>query len=140
MRSKFSFLYVDIWFNVTKCNFIVKNSSFELLVAFWPIFVAETIHHSMHSFFGTNMHKGLIFFIIFVANEIFTLSFAKRDFIRYYYFINIYILYRNRSFMMVKFLFLDLNIIKFYNCFFHFYIRFQKFSYIVLIYNFPLIL
>ena len=42
MRGKFSFLFVDIWFNVIKCKFIVKNSSFEMLVVFLPIFVANT--------------------------------------------------------------------------------------------------
>ena len=41
-RSKFSFLHVDIWFDVTKCKFIVENSSFEMLVVFLPIFVADT--------------------------------------------------------------------------------------------------
>ena len=33
------FLYVDIWFDVTKYKLIVKNSSFKMLVAFSPIFV-----------------------------------------------------------------------------------------------------
>ena len=42
MRDKFSFLYLDIWFDVTKCKFIVKNSSFEMFVMFSPIFVANT--------------------------------------------------------------------------------------------------
>ena len=42
MRGKFSFLYVDIWFDVTKDKFIVKNSSFEMLVVFSPIFVVDT--------------------------------------------------------------------------------------------------
>ena len=42
MRGRFSFLYLDIWFNVTKCKFIVKNRSFEMLVVFSPIFVADT--------------------------------------------------------------------------------------------------
>ena len=41
MRGKFSFLYVDIWFDVTNCKFIVKNSSFEMLVMFSPTFVAD---------------------------------------------------------------------------------------------------
>ena len=27
VRDKFSFLDVDIWFDVTKCEFIVKNNS-----------------------------------------------------------------------------------------------------------------
>ena len=42
MRGKFSFLYLDIWFDVTKCKFIVKNRSFEMLVMFSPNFVADT--------------------------------------------------------------------------------------------------
>ena len=42
MRGKFSFLYVDIWFDVTKCKFNVKNGSFEMLVVFSPIFVEDT--------------------------------------------------------------------------------------------------
>ena len=42
MRGKFSFLYVDIWFDVTECKFIMKNSSFKILVVFSPIFVADT--------------------------------------------------------------------------------------------------
>ena len=41
-KGKFSFLYVDIWFDVMKCKCIVKNNSFEMLVVFSPIFVAET--------------------------------------------------------------------------------------------------
>ena len=41
-RGKFSFLYVDICFDVTKCKFIGKNSSFEMLVVFSSIFVTDT--------------------------------------------------------------------------------------------------
>ena len=41
-RGKFSFLYVDIWFDVMKCKCIVKNNSFEMFVMFSPIFVADT--------------------------------------------------------------------------------------------------
>ena len=42
LRGKFSFLYVDSWFVVAKCKFIVKNSSFKMLVVFWPISVVDT--------------------------------------------------------------------------------------------------
>ena len=31
-RCKFSFLYVDIWFDVEKCKFIEKNNSYKMLV------------------------------------------------------------------------------------------------------------
>ena len=41
-KGKFSFLYVDIWFDVMKCKCIVKNNSFEMLVVFSPTFVADT--------------------------------------------------------------------------------------------------
>ena len=41
-RGKFSFLYVDVWFDVMKCKCIVKNNSFEMLVVFSPVFVADT--------------------------------------------------------------------------------------------------
>ena len=36
------FLFVDIWFDLAKCKFIVKNSSFKILVMLSPIFVADT--------------------------------------------------------------------------------------------------
>ena len=39
MRGKFSFIYVDIWFDLTKCKFIVKNISFKMLAVLSPIFV-----------------------------------------------------------------------------------------------------
>ena len=42
MRSKFSFMYVGICFDVTKCKFIVKNSRLKMLVVFLPIFVVYT--------------------------------------------------------------------------------------------------
>ena len=43
MGGKFSFLYVvDIWFNLAKCKFIMKNSNFKMLVVIWPISVADT--------------------------------------------------------------------------------------------------
>ena len=41
-REKFSFLYVDFSFDVTKSKFIVKNNSFKMLVVFSLIFVADT--------------------------------------------------------------------------------------------------
>ena len=42
-----------------------------------------------------NMHTGLFFFKTFLTNEIFKILFTKQKLIRYYYFINIYIVYRN---------------------------------------------
>ena len=57
----------------------------------------------------------------------------KRDLIKYYYFINIFIFYWNRSFVLVNFLFFDFNIT--------FSISISQYPFvstIFLIYNFPL--
>ena len=42
VKGKFSFLSLNIWFDVTKCKFNVKYSSFKMLVVFSLIFVADT--------------------------------------------------------------------------------------------------
>ena len=55
------------------------------------------------------------FFIIFVVNEISKVLFTERKLIRYYYFINIYIVYQNRAFILIKFVFFNFSIIKLYN-------------------------
>ena len=44
---------------------------------------------------GKNIHKSLILCIMFVTNEIFKILFAKRELMSYYYFMNIYSVYRN---------------------------------------------
>ena len=64
------------------------------------------------------------FFINFVTNEIFKILFTKRKLIRYYYFVNIYIVYRNRAFILMKFVFFNFRVIKFYNFLIRFYISF----------------
>ena len=69
---------------------------------------------------GNNMHEGPIFLIIFVNNEIFKILFTKIKFIKYYYFINIYIFYWNRAFILMKFLFFNFSVIKFYDFFYLF--------------------
>ena len=71
--------------------------------------------------FGSIMHKGLFFFrIIFVTYKIFKTFFSKRNFVRSYYFINVYIMYRNSTCVLVKFVFFNINIVKSYNFFTHF--------------------
>ena len=61
-RNKFNFLYVDIWFGVTECKFIVKNSSFELLVVFSPIFVADTKKSSVYNVVAPLKNTTYVFF------------------------------------------------------------------------------
>ena len=60
MKGKFSFLSVNIWFDVTKCKFIVKYSSFKMLVVFSPIFVADTKITFLDNFVAPLILKNLI--------------------------------------------------------------------------------
>ena len=69
---------------------------------------------------------GFNFFSIFIANKIFEIFFTKRDLIRYYYFVNIYIVHQNRSFMLVKIAFFNFSSINFYNFLSIFIYGFQK--------------
>ena len=59
--------------------------------------------------FGRNMYNGIIYLAFFVTNEIFKILFTERKLFRYYYFINICIAYRNRAFMLMKFVFFNLS-------------------------------
>ena len=56
MRGTFSFLYLAIWFDVTKCNFILRNSSW---TAFSTIFVLDT-----NIIYGYNFVALLIYLLV----------------------------------------------------------------------------
>ena len=77
-----------MYFSNNLLSFIKKD----IYLVSWKSFLYAVI-------IGRNIHKGL-FLSIFSANKIFKSLFTKRDLIRYYYFINIYIFYWNRSFMV----------------------------------------
>ena len=98
-----TFFQISLYFSNTFSSFIKKRHRF----SFIKISCISLI-------FGRNMDKGLIFFSIFIANKTFKIIFTKRDLIRYYYFINIYIMYGNRAFILVKFVFFNLMV---YKCF-----------------------
>ena len=73
MRGKFSFLYVDIWFDVTKCKFIVKNSSFKMLIVFLLIFVADTKITLVYNFVAPlklHRYNGNMETLIVIKNDI----------------------------------------------------------------------
>ena len=59
MRGKFSLLYVHIRFDMAKCNFIVKNSSFKMLVLFSPVSVADTKIAFVYNFLAPLTFKRL---------------------------------------------------------------------------------
>ena len=57
---------------------------------------------------GKNMHKGLIFY--YLCKVLFT----KRKLIRYYYFINIYIIYQNRTIILMKFISFNFSVLLYF--------------------------
>ena len=58
MSDKFSFLYAAIWFDVTKRKFVVKYSSFKMLVVFSPIFVDDTKITFVYNFVAPLKRRG----------------------------------------------------------------------------------
>ena len=92
MGGKFSFLYVDLCFDVTKCKFNVKNSSFEMLVVFSPIFVADTKITFVYNFVAPLKNLLLLLFKFHyhgfkLLSYIFDLSFGVENlFLRNSYF------------------------------------------------------
>ena len=73
-RGKFSCLNINIWFAAAKCKFIVKNSSFEMMVVFSPIFVADTKINFVHDFVAPlrvlKENQARIYFVIFWFHDI----------------------------------------------------------------------
>ena len=69
--------------------------------------------------------KGLIFLVTkvilvinsFITSEIFKIFSTKRKLVKYYYFINTYIIYQNRAFILIKNVFFNFIIIKFFYLF-----------------------
>ena len=59
--------------------------------------------------FRQNMYNSIIYLAFILTNEIFKILFTERKLFRYYYFINICVVYRNRAFMLMKFVFFDLS-------------------------------
>ena len=109
----------DFFFQISSCfsnnfSYFIKKDVHSVLSKSFPYALI----------FGRNMHKGLFFLRIFTANKIFKIVFTKRDLIRYYYFTNIYIIYQNRSLILVKFVFVNFSILNLYNFFIHFYVWF----------------
>ena len=69
----------------------------------------------IHTHFWKEYAQRSTCFIIFGNNEIFKILFIEGKPVRYYYFINSYIIYQNRDFLLIKFVLFNFSIIKFYN-------------------------
>ena len=63
------YLYVDIWFDVTKYKFIEKNSSFKLLVVFLPIFLADAKITFVYNFVAPLKETRNSYFCVIPKNQ-----------------------------------------------------------------------
>ena len=93
------------------------------------------VYQKRHLFCCYHFWKSKLF-TIFVENKIFKTLFTKINFIRCYYFINIYIVYQSKVFVLVQFVFFSLNITECHSCFIDFYMYLKMF-YNFYIYNVP---
>ena len=101
------YIYIYISF-IIKCMHLFLSYAFILMHLFLFILILYILVS------GRNMHKGLISLYSSITNEIFKILFTKRKLIRYYYFINIYMLYQNATFIFIKFIFFSFSVIQFY--------------------------
>ena len=119
-----NFSQIVIYLSKIFSSFIIKNT----LILIWT------------SFTYTHFYKEYVwrsnFFIIFVTNITFRIFFTKRKLNRYCYFINIYNIDWNRTFILMKFVFFNFSLITFYNFFYPF--LYMILIFYVLIYNFLL--
>ena len=143
MKICVDFFVVNVYFSVyifsivyrVAIKFFVNNVAFSQASLYFSnnlssfIKKSHTLSFIKISFICTHFwkkyEKRSNLFSIFVTDEIFKTIFVKKVLIRYYYFINIYIIYRNGFFILMKFLFFEFNINTFYVCFVCFYIWFS---------------
>ena len=95
---------------------------------------------NMHSFLEKNMLKGLFFIASMQPLKYLKAFFIKRDFIRYYYFINICIIYQNRDSMFFKFVFFRFSVSPNFIFFYSFLYMLSIMFIVFLIYNFTFFL
>ena len=121
--------------------FFVKNAKFQkfkkchkfLIMIFLGFFVCFLLFFSFSKSFSFLLRNNYVyfhqnfnhlwteyayrskFFRIFTAKQIFKILLTKRKLIRYYYFINIYMVYWSRAFILIKCLLYNFIVMKFYN-------------------------
>ena len=114
------YLIMLLTFFQISLNFSKKISSFIKKDTFNFITISSICTH----FWKEYAQRSNLFSII-TANKIFKILFTKRDLIRYYCFTNIYIVYRNRTSILVKFIFFNFSIIKLFYSFLFMVLKFS---------------
>ena len=114
------YLIMLLTFFQISLNFSKKISSFFKKDTFNFIKISSICTH----FWKEYAQRSNLFSII-TANKIFKILFTKRDLIRYYCFTNIYIVYRNRTSILVKFIFFNFSIIKLFYSFLFMVLKFS---------------
>ena len=122
ISSLLNFIYYYIANFFPNCHIFIKH----FFIFYHKIHTFSLIKISfIYTYFWKEYAYSLISLLpAFVTNEIFKIMFIKRKLFRYHYFINIYIVYGNRTFILIKFVFLNFSVIKFYIFFTQFYIWF----------------
>ena len=106
---------------------------FDNVANFFPNFIIYQKRHTFNfikissicTHFWKEYAQRSNLFSIITANKIFKILFTKRDLIRYYCFTNIYIVYRNRTSILVKFIFFNFSIIKLFYSFLFMVLKFS---------------
>ena len=78
----------------------------------------------------------VLFFIVFEESQISKTCFTEKKIIRYYYFVNIYIIYQNKAFILIKVAFFNCNTMKLYIFCIIFIYGFNKFLHTFFNYSF----
>ena len=122
-KSFFSLLifFVICTFTISFFRYIANIPQIAIYLSkSFSFFIIKHIHlvsseYLLYTHFRKEYAYRSNFFIVFVTNEIFRILFSKRKLMKFFYFINIYIVYRNRTYILMKFVFFSFNVIKLYN-------------------------
>ena len=85
----------------------------QFIIFYQKIYIFSSIKVSSMrtSFWKEYAYKSNCFSFL-IVNKIFKIHFTKANLVRCYYFVNIYIVYQNRAFKLVKFAYFNFSIIK----------------------------
>ena len=108
-----AFRYFLLYVSSKLVFFIILLTFFQIVIYSskrYSSFIIKNIHLVLSEYISyilisrKNMPKSLVSLIAFVTNEVFKIFYTKRKHVRYYYFVNICIVYQSRAFIL-KFLF-----------------------------------
>ena len=114
LTFRYFLLYVSLLLNLIFMIIITFYKIFIYLIKTFPFLLKNkyVYFHQNLFYIYIYIHLWIIFFKIFVTKKIFKILFTKMKPIRYYNFINIYLAYQNKAFILMKSVLLDFSVIK----------------------------